>query len=177
MGKKPPTLHDRHWGVWLERHGPPLLLFARQITTNYADAEEAVQQGFIRLWRSGLHERNGDDPRPLLYTMVRRAALDLVRQRGRRAKREETFSGFALQDRPAFEAGQGNNERQQLIEQALEKLPPDQRQVLVLKMWGEMTFAQVAETLGIPVNTAASRYRYALTALKRILDKELCYER
>ena len=40
-----------------------------------------------------------------------------------------------------------------------------------------LSFAQVAETLGIPVNTAASRYRYALTALKRILDKELCYER
>ena len=50
---------------------------------------------------------------------------------------------------------------------ALTQLPPEQREVIVLKVWGGLTFSQIAETLGMPANTAASRYRYGLTALKQ----------
>ena len=56
------------------------------------------------------------------------------------------------------------------------QLPEEQREVLVLKIWSDFTFAEIAEQLAISPNTAASRYRYALTALRRILDRSLYYE-
>lgn len=55
----------------------------------------------------------------------------------------------------------------QLIQSALARLPAAQREVLVLKIWGELTFDAIARELDIPLNTAASRYRYALAALRQ----------
>ena len=58
----------------------------------------------------------------------------------------------------------------------LPPLPEDQRQVVVLHVWGEFTFSQTAEVLGISSNTAASRYRYALANLRELmLPKEDSY--
>ena len=58
------------------------------------------------------------------------------------------------------------------IEAALRSLPAPQRQVLVMRIWGELTFAQVAESLEISPNTAASRYRYALENMRSQLREE-----
>jgi RNA polymerase sigma-70 factor (ECF subfamily) len=55
------------------------------------------------------------------------------------------------------------------LRRALQSLPDDQRQVVVLHVWGELTFSEVAEVLGISANTAASRYRYALTKLREAM--------
>ena len=49
----------------------------------------------------------------------------------------------------------------------------DYREVITLKIWGELTFAQIGESLGIPANTAASRYRYAMTELRRLTKEVL----
>ena len=59
------------------------------------------------------------------------------------------------------------NEMAQVIDQSIKKIPEKFREILILKIWGEMTFTQIAETLNIPLNTAASRYRYGLEILKR----------
>jgi RNA polymerase sigma-70 factor, ECF subfamily len=63
-------------------------------------------------------------------------------------------------------------ERRQAVEAALQRLPEAQREVLVLRIWGELSFPQVAETLSISANTAASRYRYALSKLRESLAQE-----
>jgi RNA polymerase sigma-70 factor (ECF subfamily) len=55
---------------------------------------------------------------------------------------------------------------------AVESLPRDQREVLVLKIWNDLTFSEIAGALGISQNTAASRYRYALTNLKKTLQPQ-----
>ena len=60
-----------------------------------------------------------------------------------------------------------------MLERELRRLPPDQREVLILKFWGGLTFAQVAEALDIPQGTAASRYRLALEALRQPLTTAL----
>jgi len=51
-------------------------------------------------------------------------------------------------------------------------LPHDQREVLVLKIWNELTFSEIGDALGISQNTAASRYRYALAHLKKSLQPQ-----
>jgi RNA polymerase sigma-70 factor (ECF subfamily) len=172
-----PRMEDAHahdsWKDWFELHGPKLLLCARQWTRSLADAEDVVQDAFVRFWRN---QRNlGGEPVALLLTSIRRAACDLARRDTRRTAREER-SG-ASEDEPdrLFATPVEGDDRRRAIESALQRLPAEQREVLVLKIWGELTFAQIAEQLGIPLNTAASRYRYALAALRQELTT-VCHD-
>jgi RNA polymerase sigma-70 factor, ECF subfamily len=62
---------------------------------------------------------------------------------------------------------------EQNLRRALSELPDDQREVVVMHVWGELTFSEIAELLGVSSNTAASRYRYALAKLRgSMLAKE-----
>jgi RNA polymerase sigma-70 factor (ECF subfamily) len=58
----------------------------------------------------------------------------------------------------------------------MRRLPEEQREVLALKIWGEQTFEQIGASLGVPPNTAASRYRYALKTLRRELSTVQCHD-
>ena len=64
------------------------------------------------------------------------------------------------------------DERRRLIEEALGSLPHEQREVVIMKLWGNLSFAQIGEALSVPANTAASRYRYALEKLRHPLAQE-----
>jgi RNA polymerase sigma-70 factor (ECF subfamily) len=162
-----PTDNDPPWKAWFHTHGPRLLLFARQQTRSRADAEDVVQEAVLKLWKRGASH---SPPEPgAAFVAVRRAAIDLARRNTRRAAREEaTFE----RDQPPtawFENTIENTERRVAIESALRTLPMSQREVIILKIWGELTFSEIGTTLSIPQFTAASRYRYALTRLKDAL--------
>lgn len=75
------------WRPWFDTYGARLLLVARQWTRSAADAEDVVQEAFVRFWQKQRHL--GGDPLPLLITSVRRSALDLLRSRDRRQNREQ----------------------------------------------------------------------------------------
>jgi RNA polymerase sigma-70 factor (ECF subfamily) len=164
--------HDS-WKNWFQVFGPKLLLCARQWTRSLADAEDVVQEAFVRYWR---HQRSlPGEPIALLVTSVRRAALDLARRNGRRSSREERSSNLSGGFVGAFHPLIEGDERRLAIEEALQRIPAVQREVLVLKIWGELTFEQIGQELGIPSNTAASRYRYALAALRQQLTAADCH--
>lgn len=168
------SAHEKStWKDWLKVHGPKLLLCARQWTRSLADAEDVVQEAFVRYWR---HQRQlPGDPQALLVTSIRRAAVDLSRREDRRSVREGKFGGDWMDRDSLFEKLPGEGDERRLeIEAALQLLPPEQREVLVLKIWQELTFEQIGETLDISPNTAASRYRYALNALRQQLEP-LCH--
>jgi RNA polymerase sigma-70 factor (ECF subfamily) len=154
---------DEEWKVCFSEFAPGLVLFARQWVRSAADAEDVVQDAFVRFWRRNLSIKN----RALLYAAVRSAALDLIRRDNRRARREvEAFAEAERTVQPQFE--QMDDSQRELVA-ALDRLPRDQREVLVMKIWNELTFAEIGEALGISQNTAASRYRYALAGLKKTL--------
>jgi RNA polymerase sigma-70 factor (ECF subfamily) len=163
--------HDS-WKTWFQLHGPKLLLCARQWTRCAADAEDVVQDAFVRFWR---HQRGlPGDPLALLVTSIRRAACDLARRESRRDAREERAGSDAAS---YFLPGASVefDERRATIESAMRRLPAEQRDVLVLKIWGELTFEQIGVALEVSPNTAASRYRYALDALRRELSTADCH--
>lgn len=177
LSKKPMAPANEHdnWRTWFRSNGPKLLLCARQWTRSMADAEDVVQEAFVRYWR---HQRElPGDPQALLVTSVRRAALDLGRREGRRVVRESRAAEDSGSAEGLFEPsrnGGAEDDRRREIEAALERLPAEQREVLVLKIWQELTFEQIGGLLEISPNTAASRYRYALGALRRELTP-LCH--
>jgi RNA polymerase sigma-70 factor (ECF subfamily) len=154
------------WRVCFTSVAPGLLLFARQWVRSRADAEDIVQEAFVRFWR----RNHKIDNRALLYATVRSIALDRIRRDNRRARREaEAVSESQQAVEPQFDLA---DEAQLLLAAAVERLPHDQREVLVMKIWNELTFAEIASALGISQNTAASRYRYALAALKKIFQPQ-----
>ncbi|MBI5691918.1 MAG: sigma-70 family RNA polymerase sigma factor [Verrucomicrobia bacterium] len=162
------------WKSWFQLYGPKLLLCARQWTRSAADAEDVLQEAFVRYWK---HQRHlPGDPMALLVTSVRRAAFDLGRREGRRSAREARTVDDGGDHSPFFAPLPGEeDERRAALEGALRRLPAEQREVMVLKIWGELTFEQIATELEIPANTAASRYRYALIALRRELTAADCH--
>jgi RNA polymerase sigma-70 factor (ECF subfamily) len=151
------------WKTCFSEVAPGLLLFARQWVRSGADAEDIVQDAFVKFWRRNHNIEN----RPLLYATVRSLAIDRIRRDGRRARREaEAYSDANKAVEPQF---QTVDESQQLLARAIDRLPHEQREVLVMKIWNDLTFAEIAEALEISQNTAASRYRYAVAALKKDL--------
>ncbi len=164
MSDSVPT--DPHWRTWFRHYGARLLLVARQWTRSAADAEDVVQEAFVRYWRG--QRALAGDPLPLLITSVRRAALDLLRRRDRRERREQDQVDLGAES--WFEPNPEGDERANLLEEAVEQLPSEQREVLVLKIWGGLTFAEIASQLDLSPHTAASRYRYALEELRRKLS-------
>ena len=160
------------WRTCYAQLAPKLLLFARQWVASVADAEDVVQMAFVKFWRH--RPEAGLEHYPLLYSAVRTSALDLIRTDSRRGRREQIVATDP--DQPVFDATIEQNENSELIASALHQLPESQREVLVLRIWGELSFAEIATTLGDSINTVASRYRYALEGLRRIL-KPHEYER
>jgi RNA polymerase sigma-70 factor (ECF subfamily) len=159
-----PIASHENWRNCFSEAAPGLLLFARQWVHSGADAEDIVQEAFVKFWRRNHNIEN----RALLYAAVRSIALDFIRRDTRRARREAT--AFAEADsaiEPQFEL---EDDTQSALAAAVDSLPRDQREVLVLKIWNDLTFTQIAGALGISQNTAASRYRYALTNLKKSLQ-------
>jgi len=163
------TLHqatDQSWRACFEQLAPKLLLYARQWVSSAADAEDVVQNAFVRFWRH--QPQAGAEHYPLLFAAVRSSALDFLRSHDRRLRREnDDRVDVVREDVPCFDCSIDQREHAEAIETALEQLPEAQREVVVLKIWGELTFAQIAQSLDESINTIASRYRYALEALRR----------
>jgi RNA polymerase sigma-70 factor, ECF subfamily len=156
------------WEQWLAEHAPKFLLFARQQVRFEADAQDLVQEAVVECW-----QRQLPDIPPaagLIFATIRRRAIDLGRREDRRAGRE----AVAACETPLewFDSGVEERERALLMQEAMSKLPDIYRDVLTLKVWGELTFAEIAQALEIPANTAASRYRYGLVELRKYTKQD-----
>ena len=163
---EPPNQDE--WRRWITDHAPKLLLFARQMARSEADAQDLVQEALVEGWR-----RNGArmPPLPWLFATIRRRAIDLARREDRRMNREQTVAVSDLQ--PWFDPGVEQREFSRMIQAAMAELPQEQREVITLKIWGGMTFAEIGEALGIPANTAGSRFRYGLAELRKLTKQVL----
>lgn len=148
-----------------EEHAQALFAFLLNFTRNEQDTRDLMQDLFVRLAGTPRLLESVRDHRAFLIRLARNAAIDLLRRRGVRGKYQDAFAAqqdslfapTADPDEAAFRAG---------LSEALAELPPEQRAVVHLKLWEDLTFEQIATVLDIPANTAASRYRYALDKLR-----------
>ena len=137
-----------------EQHRRGLFAYACTFVPSFATAEDVLHQVFTRVLRFDVEIAGS--PIPYLYRAVRNAALNQIRDRAREVSLEDGW----LDSPPGME--QTGLE----LQSALRELPEDQREVIVLHIWGGLSFEEVAAALGISPNTAASRYRYGLTKLR-----------
>jgi RNA polymerase sigma-70 factor (ECF subfamily) len=137
-----------------ERHARGLLAYACTYVTSFATAEDVLHQVFERLLRGDLAITGA--PVAYLYRAVRNASLNKIRDR---AGDVDFHEGWL--DSPT-----GMEQTAMEIQSALRELPDQQREVILLHVWGKMSFEEVADALEIPANTAASRYRYGLSKLR-----------
>lgn len=135
---------------------------ARLILRDHDLARDAVQEGFIRAWRSLPTLREPDAFDGWLRTLVTRACLDMVRRRGRRAIEVE----LTPLDEPAIPDAAASFADRELLDSILRQLPPDARAVVVLHYYFDLSLPDVAATIGVPVGTAKSRLNRALNQLR-----------
>ena len=142
-----------------------LLAYARSLVWDASEAEDALQEVFLNLMvlREGAFPR---EPRPYLFRAVRNTCFNRRRSATREAARRRAAA-------PMFSTPGGLEDLALDLEQALEELPDEQREVVVLRVWAEMTIDETAQVLGIPMNTVASRYRYALAKLRGRFEAHL----
>jgi RNA polymerase sigma-70 factor (ECF subfamily) len=142
-----------------DRHGPALVAYACSFVTDAAAAEDVVHQVFLRLLSSEIVMP--DVPVAYIYRAVRNAALN-ARRKGRRDVPLDP-------QRSVFNHRGGNMEAAIALEKALEELPEEQREVVVMRIWSGLTLEEAAAAARVPLNTVASRYRYALDKLREKL--------
>jgi RNA polymerase sigma-70 factor (ECF subfamily) len=153
-------LDHEHVRALYERHGPVLLAYALSLLQDRSASEDVLHQVFMKLLQRDL-AINGQ-PLHYLYRAIRNTALNYRRHHSREV--ELAPNGHWLESPPGME------ETGLALQSALAALPDDQREIMILHVWGQMTFEEVAAALDISPNTVASRYRYALAKLKERLQ-------
>src|SRR5947209_17964192 len=123
---------DENWKTCFAQLAPRLVLFARQWTRSAADAEDIVQEAFVKFWRKQHDVAN----RALLYATVRSIALDFLRRDSRRARRES--AGVSEREQTVHPKFDFEDESHQALAAAMALLPDEQREVVVMKVWNEL---------------------------------------
>lgn len=144
-----------------DAHAAQLLLYGRALGLSPAEAEDVLHDVFRALLAL---EAAPEHPVAYLLRSFRNRALNHRRSGWRRLVREAEATRW-------FEPAEPENPAADRLAGALATLPPDQREVIVLKIWQRQTFAEIGRLLDISPNTAAGRFRYGLLRLRRFLEE------
>ncbi len=151
-----------------DEQAQPLYAFLLNLTRDEADTRDLLQDIFVKLARDPDLLAGVRDERAFLIRLAHNTAIDLMR---RRCTRNKTREHFATETISPFAPGDNPDEQtfRAALAEALAELPAEQCVVVHLKLWEGLTFDEIAAALDIPLNTAASRYRYGLDKLRERL--------
>jgi RNA polymerase sigma-70 factor, ECF subfamily len=136
-------------------------------------AEEAAQEAFLRAWQNLKNYQQQYAFRSWVYRIGVNAALDFLRRERRLTGIDEAGGENLRLPGPGPEASAETNERAERVQRAVMDLPTGQRTVLVLREWGELSYAEIAAALKIPPGTVMSRLNSARTQLRKSLTEML----
>src|SRR5438132_5078384 len=167
--------------VLVRRYFLPLMRYLQRLTGNDHVAEELHQQ----TWLSVLDHLEKFDPRSIgssgggaggggfkawLFRIATNKANDLWRARGRERAAKEGLRLVLDDEAPAAGHRLEGTEQEHKLRRAIEQLPEAQRQVLLLRYYGNLKFVEIAEMLGCPLNTALGRMHKAMIKLKQLME-------
>lgn len=142
-----------------------LVRYATTLTRHQHDAEDAVQSALVKVAVRAERLASIERPWPYLLRVVRNEALQIIR-RQKRVTLRENLSDLRT---PKLVDAVEQEETHRAVWIAMRDIPPVQAEVIALKIWESMTFAEIANVLDVSPNTAASRYRYGLEKLNHAL--------
>lgn len=145
-----------------------LFRYALALLGSPEDAEDAVQDVFARIARERGQLKKVESIKSYVFAATRNAAYSILRSRRRRDELQqavcaESETGATAEWTPSVEST--------VLRQAFARLPTEQREVLVLKVFEEMKFKEIAETVGASINRVTSRYRYGIAKLRLALKE------
>jgi len=141
-----------------------LVLYARQ--WDAANAEDIVQEAFLRLLTESPLP---DSPKAWLYRVVRNLAIDQIRRAKKMSQHADIGSWFeplaVATDDTALENGTSELD----LTNALEQLPPDIREIILSKVWGNLNFREIAALTGRPISSVHYDYQQGIKLLRKLL--------
>jgi RNA polymerase sigma-70 factor (ECF subfamily) len=152
--------------AWTE-HGDKLYGYVFSVIHSSSDSEDVLQSVFLRLAGALEDDREINSLRPYLFTIARNEALRFIEK----SKKLPEPMDLSLRD-PAIPAPQQAIDDEVYVLHRLSQLPPEQKESVMLKLFGNLTFREAAEIVGVSLKTIASRYRYGLLKLKELLLTE-----
>lgn len=158
------------------RTSRPLMAYLRGMTPNDADAEDAFQECWMRVIRSCASYRGGS-VRAYLMTIARSVVIDRYRRRGAPtvsidADESEGLASVLAAESPTPDKTCERAANAAVVRAAVRILPPQQREVLLLRIEGELPFKEIAAQLGIPLGTALTWMHAATEKLKQMLGEK-----
>ena len=155
--------------LW-DRYAGELLALLQGVLCSRHDAEDVLQTIFVRIVHKRRYLAAARCLDAYVYQIARNEATSFLRRHRRERFREPDARPWLV---PAEAAGSGR-ETTEVLQAALTRLPPVQREIVVLKTYQDKTFREIAAMLDVSLNTVASRYRYGMEKLRAWLkDVEL----
>ncbi|MGH8024435.1 MAG: RNA polymerase sigma factor [Limisphaerales bacterium] len=154
------TEHSGWFESFYEAKAAALILYGRALGLSHGESEDVLQETFLALMQRDEIPR---EPDHYCLRSFRNRALNYKRSLWRRLTRE-------IEAKRWFERPPDASPAEQSATEQLAALPPEQREVIVLKIWNRRTFEEIGALLDISANTAAGRYRYGLQKIKLRLE-------
>ncbi len=152
--------------LW-DRYAADLLAFLQAALCSRQDAEDVLQTVFLRMVRKRRHLAAARCLDAYVYQIGRNEATSFLRRRKHQQHRGSDVQSWLV----AAEPPDTSHEDAEVLQAALTRLPPVQREIVILKVYKNKTFREIAEVLDLPLNTVASRYRYGLEKLRAWLKE------
>ncbi len=162
----------------LKRHQRSIFSAIYLLVKNRALAEDIFQETFIKIihtLRLGNYNEEGKFG-PWAVRIGRNLTIDYIRKQKRNLTITDSDGNDILSYIQIAEESREDKliqyQTEQNIKELVKRLPDEQREVLIMRHWGDMSFKDIAEKTGVSINTALGRMRYALSNLRKMMDQQ-----
>ena len=159
----------------VRRYAGPLLTYIRRMVGDEHRSEELFQDVFLAVWTKRATYQPLRPFRPWLYAIATNQCRANFRRQNSTLADEAAVSHAESNDPSPAEAV-ASDETARIVENAVAELPQQQRSVVALRVWNGMSYAEIAQSLGLTEATVRSHMHHALAALKRMLSPRLKME-
>ncbi|MCU0443023.1 MAG: sigma-70 family RNA polymerase sigma factor [Bacteroidia bacterium] len=164
--------------VLIKRHQRNIFTAIYLLVKNRSLAEDIFQETFIKIIHTIRSDKYNEEGKfaPWAARIARNLAIDYLRK----LKRDVTITdsegndifNFITIAEESNEDRMIRNQSENMVRQMVKRLPEEQREVLIMRQWGNMSFQEIADATGVSINTALGRMRYALNNLRKMMDQQ-----
>ena len=153
----------------IRTYGGPVTRFLAGMVGNSADAEDIAQETFIRFVQHAKEFRGDSSLKTYLFRIAHNLALNEVTSAARRHEVQPDEGSDRPSEAPSPSQAVADGEAARGLRRALAQLPPQQRAVVILRTWQDLSFKEIASTLSLAEGTAKAHYFFALRNMRRMM--------